>query len=131
VSDAGDIITALTTDIEAAVAGITVGLVPVNFQELMDVDLPYCTLLMVDYTVEPLDYGQEERTWTFVGVLAQEEGTREQMQTKLDAIRDQIFTDRTLGSNVDDASCAPIVPYSHGDDPYVYGEFSVQASKVA
>jgi hypothetical protein len=131
VSNAGDILTALTADIEAAVSGVTVGLVPITFDDLASRDLPYCVLLMVDNTAEALDWGQEQRTWTIAGQLAQSGGTREQMQTKLEAIRDQIFADRTLGSSVDKSTFASLVPYSHIDDPLIYGEFSVSAEKVA
>jgi hypothetical protein len=130
VSDAGDILTALTTDVETAVAGVTVSLAPVNFAQLTSDDLPYCVLVMADYTAEHLDWGQEQRTWIIFGVLAQEGGTRETMQTKLEAIRDEVFSDPTLNSTVHRASCAPLALYSHGDEARVFGEFSVSAEKV-
>jgi hypothetical protein len=130
VSDAGDIMTAITTDVETAVSGVTVGLDPINFDKLSSADLPYCVLVMVDYSAEHLDWGQEQRSWTILGVLAQDGGTREAMQLLLEAIRDEVFDDPTLDSAVDRASCAPLIPYSHGDDARVFGEFSVLAEKV-
>jgi hypothetical protein len=130
VSDAGDILTALTTDVTTAVSGVTVTLDTVNFADLKAEDLPYCRLLLVDYSVEILDWGQEQRTWTIAGVLAVEGGTREAMHLLLDGIRDQVFADPTLGSSVERASCATIVPDSHPEDVHVYGTFNVQAEKV-
>jgi hypothetical protein len=131
VSDAGDILTALTADVQAAVSGVTVGTDPINFDQLAAVDLPYCVLVVAEYTAEHLDWGQEQRTWAVVGVLAQGGGTREQMQTKLEAIRDQVFADPTLGSAVDRATCAPLDTESNADDTRVFGVFSVEAEKAA
>lgn len=129
-SDAGDIITAITADVVTAVAGVTVTLDAVNMQKIKGEDLPYCRLLLVDYTAEHIDWGQEQRTWTVHGVLAVEGGTREAMQLLLDAIRDEVFADPTLDGSVKRASCAPLVPYSHPEGQIVFGEFSVQAEKV-
>jgi hypothetical protein len=133
VSDASAILTALTTDVTTAVAGVTVTLEDVNFAGVKAEELPYCRLLLVDYTVEPLDWGQERRTWTVSGVLAikaTDSTTRETMQLLLDAIRDQVFADPTLDASVHIAFCATIVPYSHPDDGKIYGDFSVNAEKV-
>jgi hypothetical protein len=121
---------ALTTDIETAVSGVTVVLTATNPTDLVTADLPWCRLLLVDYAVEALDFQQEERVWTFAGLLVVDGGTREAMQVLLEGLRDQVFADLTLGSTVHRATCAPLVPYSNADDPLVYGEFSVQASKV-
>lgn len=131
-SDAGNILTALTADVTAAVAGVTVTLEAVNFAGLKAEELPYCRLLLVDYTVEAVDWGQEKRVWTVACLLAIEDTeatTRETMQLLLDAIRDKVFDDPTLDAAVHIASCAPIVPYSNPDEGRVYGEFSVQAEK--
>jgi hypothetical protein len=132
VSDAGDIITALTADVTTAVSGVTVTAAAVNFADLKAEDLPYCRLVLADYSVEILDWGQEQRTWTVAGLLAIDAkgGTREAMQVLLDGIRDQVFADTTLGGSVERASCATIVPESHPEDVHVYGHFSVQAEKV-
>ena len=130
-SDAGDIMAALTTDIETAVSGVTVTLEAVDFDSLKAEDLPYCRLMQIDYSAEPVEYGQEQRTWTIAGVLAVEGGTREAMQLLLEGIRDQVFADTTLGGAVDRASLAPGVVESHPEEVRVYGEFSVQAGAVA
>jgi hypothetical protein len=130
VSDAGDIMTALTTDVAAAVSGVTTVLTATNPEALNADDLPWCRLLLVDYSVDHVDWGQEQRTWTIHGLLVVKGGTREAMQLLLDGIRDQVFTDPTLGGSVERASCAPIVPYSNPDSGQVHGEFSVVAEKV-
>jgi hypothetical protein len=130
VSNAGDILAALTTDIEAAVSGITVSLESITFDEMTVGQLPYCTIVQGDYTVETIPYSQEERVWTIAGVVCQNGGTRETMATKLEAIRDQIFADQTLGGVVDVATFAPGVPFSHSDSQHIFGEFGVRCEKV-
>jgi hypothetical protein len=130
VSDAGDILTALTTDVEAAVTGVTVTLDNVNMATVKGGDLPYCRLLLVDYTVEVVEWGQERRVWAIAGELKTEPSTREAMQLLLDAIRDAVFSDSTLDAAVDVATCAPLVPYTAPDEPCVFGGFTVLAEKV-
>ena len=132
-SDAGDILTALTTDVETAVSGVTVVLTASHPGDLKAADLPWCRLLLVDYSAEHLDWSQEQRTWTIHGLLVVEGGTREAMQLLLDAIRDEIKGDTTLNPGVaslDRASCATGEPYSSPDDAQVLGAFNVQAEKV-
>jgi hypothetical protein len=131
VSDAGDILTALTTDVEAAVSGVTVALTATHPDDLVGADLPWCRLLVVDYAAELLEWSQEQRVWTIHGVLIVDGGTRDAVQLLLEAIRDEVFDDPTLDGSTDRASCAPIVTYSAPDDPRVYGEFSVEAGRVA
>jgi hypothetical protein len=129
-SDAGDILSAISTDVAAAVSGVTVSLLAEDPKKIGTATMPWCRLLMVDYSVEPLDYAQEERTWTIAGLVVEDAGTRETMQTKLEAIRDQVFADATLGSVVKRATCATLVPYSSPDDARIMGEFFVSAVKV-
>ena len=129
-SDMGDILTALSTDVSTAVSGVTVSLVPRNPEDIKNDDLPFCILLLTDYGVTTLDWGQEERTWTIYGLLVTKGGTREAMELLLEAIRDEIFSDPTLDSAVDRSTCAPIVPYSGDESKQMFGEFSVQAVKV-
>ena len=130
-SDAGDILTALTTDVEAAISGVTVGTDPITSDDLTAGQLPYCVLLQIEYGAEPLEWGQENRTWTVAGGIVQNGGTREQMLVKLEAVRDQVNADTTLGGTVDRAQVAVVAYYSHPDDARVFGEFSVSAEQVA
>ena len=129
-SDAGNIITAVTADVVAAVPGVTVGLDPINVDNLVTIDLPHCILLLTGYSVETVGWGQEERTWTIKGTLIVKGGTREAMQLLLDAIRDQVFADKTLDGSVHKSVCTPLVPYSQVDSERVTGEFAVLATKT-
>ena len=129
-SDAGDILTALTTDVEAAVSGVAVGTDPISIDDLTAGQLPYCVLLIGEPESERLEWGQEQRTWSVLGGLAQQGGTREEMQTKLEAIRDQIVAGPTLDGAVDDAICTTLSIESHPDSARISGEFAVQAGKV-
>jgi len=126
-SEAGDMITALTTVVEDAVTGVTVLTDPINPEKVKIDDLPACLLFQIDYSVEPLEYLQEERTWTFFGELIVKGGTRETMRLALEAIRDAVFDDPTLDGSAHVATCAPLVPYTQTDSEIVYGQFSVQA----
>lgn len=130
-SDAGDIITAILADIAAAITGVTTAEDPTAVDTLPKESLPFAMILETDYDVELLDWGQEQRTWTIAGTVVQNGGTREAMQTKLEAIRAQVLADPTLGGTVDRSSFAGAVPESHPDATRLYGVFAVQAEQVA
>ncbi|GAF94969.1 unnamed protein product [marine sediment metagenome] len=130
-SDAGDIITAILADVTAAVDGVETSEESVAFETVLKEKLPFVSVIEASYEVdESLEWGQENRIWTFTGTVAQLGGTRETMQAKLDAIRDQVLTDRTLGSTVDTAIFAGTVPASHPDATRIMGAFGVRAEKV-
>lgn len=130
-SDAGAILTALTTIVETAVDGVTVAVDPTSFTKLTTDNLPYCILTHEPYASEQLVYAQERRTWVVLGQLAVNGGTREATQLLLEAIRDAVLADPTLGSSVDSAFCAPNDAFTNPDDPRVFGDFNVTAEKVA
>lgn len=129
-SVAGDIVTALLADIATAIAGVTTSKEAVSVVELRGEDFPHAMVLQIDYQPEPLDWGQERRTWTISGTVVQEGGTREEMQTKLEDIGTQIAADPTLGGAVDRATFASSLSHSHTDSPHLFGVFAVQAEKV-
>ena len=130
-SVAGDIITALLADITTAIAGVTTTAEAVSITDLRDEDFPHAMVLQTDYEAEELDWGQQFRTWTISGSIIQKDGTRETMQTKLEAIGVQIAADATLAGSVDRATFSSSVSHSHTDSSFIYGVWIVAAELVA
>jgi len=138
-SDISDIVDAILTEVEAAVSGVTALTTVVHPDDRPDEDFPLATVLQTEYDVEPLDYLQENRVWTVSVVLWEEAskqsgdglGTRETMQTKLEAIRDKIVADPTLGGTCDRAMCVTAIPESNPDASRIAGVFVVRAERVA
>jgi hypothetical protein len=130
-SDASDIVDAILADVTTAVTGVTTSTAVVQPDDRPDEDFPLAIILQTEYDVEPLDWGQENRIWTVDVALFQIGGTRETMQTKLEAVRDQIGADTTLASSCDRAVCVTAIPESHPDAARIAGIFVVRAEKVA
>ena len=129
-SDAGDMITALLADAGTAIPGVTTSLEPVMGGDINNEDLPYLTVLATDYASSPLAWQQESRVWTFTGRLYNDGGTREAMQLDLEAFRDQVRADPTLGGSCDFAVMVASVPHSAGDAKLVVGDWAVRCERV-
>ena len=130
-SDAGDIVAAILADVSAAVSLGGSSVESVSVESLPEDSFPFAMIVQTDYSSDRLDWIQEQRSWIISGQLFQRGGTRDDMQTKLEAVRDQLAADPTLGGVVDDATVDVAVPDSHPDAETIAGEFSVQALKVA
>ena len=130
-SDASDIVDAVLAHITAAVSGVTTLEEVVQPDERPAEDFPLAMILRTEYEPEPLDWLQENRTWTVAVALWQAGGTRAEMETKLEAIRDRIVADPTLGGASERSIFADAVPESHPDDSRIGAAFVVRAEKVA
>lgn len=138
-SDISDIVDAILAEVEDAITGVTTSSSVVQPDERPHEDFPLAMVLQTEYDVDPLDYMQENRIWTVSGVVWEEAsqqsgdglGTRETMQTKLEAIRDEIRNNPTLSGVCDRAMCVTALPESHSDDSRVAGLFVVRVEKVA
>ncbi len=130
-SDASDIVDAILADVTTAVGGVTTSTEPVLVDGRPDSAFPLAMILQTEYDPDPLPWLQENRTWTVSGVVWQAGGTRDTMETKLEAIRDQIAADPTLGAKCDHAVFANAEPESHPDSNRISGVFVVRAEKVA
>lgn len=124
------IVDAVIADVEAAITGVTSLREASDIDSLPDSSFPLAMVLQTDYDAEWLDWMQENRSWTISLGLWQAGGTRDDMQTKLEAVRDQFFNDPTLSNAVDRALCVTSVPDSHPDDSRIGGVIVVQAEKV-
>lgn len=125
-SVAGDMITAITTDIEAAIAGVTVVATTVVVDDLPEEDFPFAALYQTDYSGDVLEWGQEKRTYTIRGLLAEFKGTRETMALKLEAVLAQIIADPTLDGSVEHATFGSSLVHSHSDEERIFGTFFVE-----
>ena len=130
-SDASDIVDAILSDVTTAVAGITAFKEVVRPDKRPDSDFPLAMILQTEYEPERLDWGQENRTWVVSVAIWQAGGTRDAMETKLEAIRDQIAADPTLASSCERSVFAAAVPTSNPDSSRVGGFFTVTAEQVA
>jgi hypothetical protein len=131
-SDAGDILTAITADITAAISGVTTSVEPVAIDATVPrEDLPFAATWGSGDEAEPLDWGQENRVWDFSSFVIQQGGTRETMQTKLEAIRAQVVADPTLDGTVDKAVFSGALLESPPDSSRIAGVFAIRAEKVA
>ena len=124
------IVDAVIADLTAAISGLTTSREPVQPDTMSDDKFPLAVVLQTEYDVEPLDWMQENRIWTISVALWQAGGTRDTMETKLEAIRAKFFADPTLDNSVDRALCVTSVPDSHPDDSRVAGLIVVRAERV-
>ena len=90
-----EIVDAVVADLEAAITGITIKTEPVAADAVPDDQFPLGVVLQTEYDMEPLDWMQENRIWTISVAVMQVGGTRAKMETKLEAVRNQIFADPT------------------------------------
>ncbi len=125
-SDAGDIVTAVQAVVDTALS-ITSVQESVSLETLDSSDFPYARVVQTGYAVDLLERAQEQRQWT-ISVLVAIQGdteTREDMAVHLEAIRDGIIADRTLGFSATDrgwtAYCEFLVPESHTDTDMILG----------
>lgn len=127
-SQAGSIVDALQALIEDE--GFTV-LTTATAPEQIPVDqFPAARILATDYDLNPLDYLQEQRVWVVSAALWIAAGTREDMQTHLEAIRDAVYAEPTLGGIVDRAFVASSLPESHSQASQIAGLLVLRAEKV-
>ncbi len=130
-SDAGDIVDAISSDATTSISGATVEKQATSV-EGRDHEFPLVQILNTDYDVDTLDWRQETRRWTIKGAvwIVAEGNTRDTMQAHLEAFRDQIALDPTLGGAVDYSTIVLAVPESHSDSPRIAGFFEVRAELV-
>ena len=137
-SDVSDIVDAVLADVTAAVGGVTTSATVVMADDLKPEDFPFASVYQTDYDVERLDWLQENRIWTIECALFQAndstataEENLEAMETKLEAVRDKVAEDSTLGGAADYATCLTIVHEAHPDSSRIAALIVVRAEKVA
>ena len=129
-SDIGDIIDAIISDIGTAISGVSTEKENLPVSSLTTSDLPHVRVIDSEFGAEALDFRQELHSWTVTLQLVQAAGTRESLELKIEAIRDQIFSDPTLGGVVDRAVMQSAVPRSQPDAERLQGSITVVAEKV-
>jgi hypothetical protein len=129
-SDVSDISDAIVAAVEAAVAGSEAVVGNLAIDTVASDRFPIAEIVQTGNEPEPLPWRQENQVWLFECAMYQKGGTRQTMQTKLEAIRDGVRADPTLSGACDRASCAALVPESHVDSRLVTGVFVIRAEKV-
>jgi len=131
VSVIGTVIAAIIVDVKTAVQGIDTESENLPVSSLTERELPHVRVLGSSFEAEPLeDFLQETHRWTVDLLLVQKGGTRESLETKIEAIRDEIFSDQTLGGAVERAHMESAVPHSQTDAEKLIGVITVIAEKV-
>jgi hypothetical protein len=130
----GAIQTAVGVHVAAAftAAGETVTLSydPDAFDAVEQSQLPFARILFVEEDPERLAFKQERRRVSGEVMIAMVDAEREDVNARIEAIRDLIFADYTLTSTVDDITCEAGVALSAPDDPLKYGTLDVATEEV-
>lgn len=126
----GDVIDAIIVDVKAAVSGIDTETENLAISALTTQHLPHVRVVASEFEAEALEFRQELHRWTVELTLVQSHGTRESLELKVEAIRNQIFADPTLGGAVDRAVMQSAVPHSQPDAERMQGSIIVTAEKV-
>jgi len=134
VSRLGAIQTAVGVHVTAAftAAGetVTLGYDPVAADDLPKNQLPHAIIIFEEAEPERLAYKQERRLVTGSVAIAMLDATREDVDARIEAIRDLIFADETLTSTVDDIACEAGIATSDPDDPKKYGTLDIRTEEV-
>lgn len=126
-----DIVDAIIDDVKVAVQGINTEAENLPIHALTTQHLDHVRVIGTLFESEPLeDFRQENHRWTVELMFVQAGGTRESLETKIEAIRNQIFTNPTLGAKVDRAYMQSSVPHSQPDAAKLIGVLVVIAEKV-
>ncbi len=129
--------TAIETHVTASFAGITITNDPKAFDSLQKHQFPHAIIIFTEDDPERLDFKQERRR--VIGEVAiadittpgdTAEATREDMDLKLETIRDAIFADPDLSATVDDVSCDAAFTSSGQEDAKVYGTLDIVAEEI-
>lgn len=126
----GDIVAAVIVDVKAAVPGIDTESENIPLSALTTQHLPHVRVIGTEFESELLDFRQELHRWSIELQLVQQHDTRESLELKVEAIRDQVFADPTLGSTVDRARMESSVPHSQADAEKLSARIVVIAEKV-
>lgn len=126
------VVTIVGTVFTAAGETVTTSADPDTFEGLPDEQFPHARILFIEEEPERLAFKQQRRR--VVGDIAiamvGETITRETVDTRLQAIRDAIFADETLGGLVDDITAESGITISNPDESKVYGTLEITTEEV-
>ena len=109
---------------------VTLGYEPIAFDDVQKSEFPYARILFVEEEPERLAFKQERRRVVGEVAIGMLDSTREDVNARIEAIRDLIFADETLTSTVDDITCEAGVAASSTDDTKVYGTLDISTEEV-
>ena len=120
----------VTTAFTAASETVTLSADPQALDVIPKDQLPYARIIFDEEEPERLAFKQERRRIVGDISLAMADTTRETMDSRIEAIRDLIFADETLGSTVDGIIAEQGVTGSNPDDSTVYGTLGITVEEV-
>ena len=109
---------------------VTLSYDPNAFDAVQKSELPYARILFVEEEPERLAFKQERRRVTGQVAICMIEADSEDVDARIEAIRDLIFADETLTATVDDIACEAGVTISNPDDPKKYGTLDISTEEV-
>ena len=120
----------VTTAFTAASETVTLSADPQASGIIPKDQFPLARIIFVEEEPERLAFKQERRRIVGEVELAMIETTREAMNSRIEAVRDLIFADETLGSTVDGITAEQGVTTSSPDDSTVYGTLGITVEEV-
>ena len=120
----------VTTAFTNAGDTVTLKADPQAFESLPKNQFPVAIILFGEEEPERLDYKQQRRRVSGTITLAKQDTTREIMDLRIEAIRDLIFADETLGASVDDITAEAGLTVSNPDENTVYGTLDITTEEV-
>ena len=103
---------------------------PDAFDAVQKSELPCAIVLFVEEDPERLAFKQQRRRVSGRVVICMIEADREDVDARIEAIRDLIFADETLTATVDDIACEAGVTISSPDDQKKYGTLDISTEEV-
>ena len=120
----------VTAAFTAAGETVTLGYDPNAFETVPKDQFPYARIIFVEEEPERLAFKQERRRVVGQVAIGMLDATREDVDSRIEAIRDLIFADETLSSTVDDITCEAGETISNPDDPKKYGTLDISTEEV-
>ena len=120
----------VTAAFTAAGETVTLGYDPIDIDTVPKDQFPYAILLFAEEDPERLAFKQERRRVSGTVAIAMINATRENVNARIEAIRDLIFADETLNSSVDDITCEAGRCVSNPDDEIKYGTLDISTEEV-
>jgi len=109
---------------------VTISSDPESIETVPKDQLPHAVILFAEDDPERLAFKQQRRRVNGQVVLAAFAISRETMDARIEAIRDAIFSDVTLGGLVNDVTAEAGVTISNPEDSIVYGTLDISTEEV-
>jgi hypothetical protein len=120
----------VTAAFTAAGETVTLGYDPIALDSVQQSEFPFARIIFEEEEPERLAFKQERRRVAGTVLIGMLDATRENVDARIEAIRDLIFADETLSSTVDDITCEAGVTFSSSDAPKKFGTLDIATEEV-